>query len=146
MAHYSELEIKAFKIVDDFLKKLEEGDPIPFYTFGQPKEYKIAEQLFKEHDLIQSRNPSNINSIVDITRNGLEVIKIGGIERYLTIIKEQDEIKQSKEILEYEKLRNELELIKNQLNDYSKTKKIALAAILISLLTFLFEIIKWSFS
>jgi hypothetical protein len=139
---HSELEKKAYKIIDSFLKDLESGKEEVFSTYGRPQEYNLAKQLFTEYDLIRFRVPGDNLSIVDITQNGLNIIKVGGIENFLDSKIQQTESKELKEKLEFEKLQAEVVLIQNQLLDYDKTKRrakrsewIAIIAILITIIS-----------
>ncbi|MFZ4740087.1 MAG: hypothetical protein ACOYLE_02865 [Bacteroidales bacterium] len=139
---HNELEKKAYEIVDSFLNKLEKGKEIFFNTYCKPQEYNLAKQILEKYDLIIYRAPGEKSSIVDITQNGLEIIKVGGIQKFLDSKTQQEESKELKEKLEFEKLQAEIVLIQKQLFDYEKTKKrakrsewIAIIAILITIIS-----------
>jgi hypothetical protein len=140
---YIDLELKAFTIIDKFLLAISENKEKNFITYGKNQEYFIAKQLMEKYDLINFRAPGETMSIVDITIDGLNVLKAGGMINFLKNIDDQNETAILKQDLEIEKLDIEIGLINKQLKDYLKTKSWAIAAVIISASVLIFEIIKW---
>lgn len=118
---FTELEEKAFKVVDEFLGELQSSkNEKSFFTYGKPQEFFLAKELMKMHKLIIYRIPSSDTSICDIGPMGIEVIKKGGIKKYLVSINQS---KEEKENLELQQLRKNIEVLTNQHNDYLQEKK-----------------------
>ncbi len=67
---FTDLEEKAFVIIDDFLKQLQADDDSFFSTYAKPKEYFLAKELMEKYSLVTFRAPGNNLSIVDITQTG----------------------------------------------------------------------------
>jgi hypothetical protein len=144
---HSDLEKKAYKIVDSILNELKLGKEKVFNTYAKPQEYFIAKQLFETYDLIRFRVPGENLSIVDITQKGLDIIKVGGMEKFLDSKTQQGESKELREKLEFEKLQAEVVFIQKQLMDYDKTKKrakrsewIAIMAIILTIISLLLKL------
>jgi len=99
---YTDKQEIAFAIIDKFLAELQSSNGnINFNTYGKSTEYFLAKDLMETHGLIKYRNPASNTSIVDITQNGVELLKYGGIKKYLTNSKQSSEEKGK---LEFEKI------------------------------------------
>jgi hypothetical protein len=116
---FSELEEKSFKVIDEFLLKLQ-SSPESFITYGKPTEFFLAKDLMKTHKLIAYRIPGSDTSICDISQTGLEVIKKGGMKNYLLSISQS---KEEKENLELQQLRTNVINLTNQHIDYLRDRK-----------------------
>ncbi|MBS1656333.1 MAG: hypothetical protein JSU05_15880 [Bacteroidetes bacterium] len=82
---FSELEEKAFIIVDSFLNDLSLSKNNGFFsTYGKPNEFFLAKEIMDKYQLISYRNPGSKTSIVDISQNGLIILRSGGIKKYLS--------------------------------------------------------------
>jgi hypothetical protein len=118
---FSELEEKAFKVIDEFLLELQsspKGDS--FITYGKPSEFFYAKELMNTHKLITYRIPSSPTSICDISPMGLEVFKKGGMKNYLISVNQS---KEEKENLELQQLRTNVGVLTNQHMDYLRDRK-----------------------
>lgn len=116
---YNDLQKEAFKIVDDFLKDLADQKISSFNTYAKPTSYFIAKDYLDNIPLITYRNPGGKHSLVDIHPNGLKVLSLGGIENYLNLLEEQQQLKTKKDTLELELL----ELEKKQIQSVIATNE-----------------------
>ena len=121
---FTEQEEKAFIIIDNFLNELTTSKRDCFFsTYAKPTEYFLAKEIMDKHRLITYRAPGSKMSIIDIGKNGLTIIKAGGIKKYLLSLTQKSE---EKERLEYEKINAEIIDIRNRIFDYDSTKKRAI--------------------
>lgn len=114
-----QLEKETFEIVDDFLKSIL-NKPDSFFSWkskGQPA-YRAFE-ILKNHNLVTFRAKGSDTSVLDISDNGINVLKIGGIEKYFESINKKSE---KKEILENQNLRLQNEKLQNDLIEFPKIK------------------------
>lgn len=117
---HQNIQEKAFLIIDEFLSTLASNPKGGWFkTLGQPSEYLFAKQIMDEHQLISYRNPGNRMSISDISSKGLEVIRMGGIKKYLSI---KHGSSAERESLELQQLRTNVELLKSQYFNYEKDR------------------------
>ncbi len=142
---FSELEEKTFLVVDKFLNELNTfNTEISFYTNGNSKEYFLAKELMLKYDLIKYRKPGSNTSIVDITQNGLTILKGGGIKVFLSKSAQKME---ERENLEMQKLRGEIDDLTNRLMDYDNVKSRSVRsdrlAILAIILTAIGLLLQW---
>lgn len=97
---------------------------------------QFAISLMENHGLIEYLRPDKGNaSVLRITPTGLEVLESGGISVYLKALRTEKEQERQLSALEFEKIRNDMDLIQRQLNDYRFNKywAIGIAVLTISM-------------
>jgi hypothetical protein len=118
---FSDKEEKAFKVVDDFLIKLQTScNGEWFKTYGKPPEFFLAKQLMEKYNLITYRAPGSKESLSDISPDGLMIINNGGLRNYLISLGHS---KEERENLELQQLRTNVQVLSNQHLDYEKDRK-----------------------
>jgi hypothetical protein len=121
---FTEQEEKAFIVVDNFLKELSASDNGGWFnTYGASSDRILAKELLDKYGLITYRSTNRKTSIIDISQEGLRILKAGGLKKYLS---DTIEYAEQKEKMQYEKLNAELIDIRNKIFDYDSTKKRAI--------------------
>ncbi len=138
---YEETELKSFELVDRFLVSLRNNKH--GRTFHDDRELmftppgQIAKKIIVDNELIIFRKPeAGLNSVVDISQEGLKVIKNGKIQIYLEKIEENEKQREETEQLE-------LEISRNIVKDYPATKKKANVAFIIAIVAILFQVLQY---
>jgi hypothetical protein len=115
---YSDLEISAFKLIDELLLSLSKnhsGGSFNVYNAGTPGQ--IALKHLNDYRLVNFRAPGNTSSIVDILPDGIKVLKAGGMEKYLNQLNNNLE---EKENLQFEQLKLSVDELRKKFFDYDK--------------------------
>ena len=145
---YSDIELKSFKLIDSFLKKLSDDGDGSFYDIDpnnqHSKECQFAYKIMCDKDLISFRKGfPDKNSIIDISSNGINILKLGGYTNYLdALILKSDKDEYIKN-LEFEKTKTDLELAKRMLKEYPKTKWAARLGFIIASCLAILELVKF---
>ncbi len=146
---YSDIELKAFDIIDKFLQHLVDNGSGSVYNIGKDfysTESQIAYKIMCDKDLISFRKGyADKNSIIDISTNGLTILKIGGYKKYLDTLQQQSDHDNYVKNLEIEKTKIDLKLAKKILKEYPYTKwiaRIGLIIAIISLIVTLLQLLK----
>lgn len=143
----SEIESKAFEIIDNFLKHLVEKGSGSVYNIGKDfysTESQMAYKIMCDKDLISFRKGyADKNSIIDISQNGLTILKIGGYKKYLDTLQQQSDHDDYVKNLEIEKTETDLKLAKKMLKEYPYTKCFARIGFAIALGLGILELIRF---
>lgn len=142
---YSDIELKAFEIIDNFLHLLVDKGSGSVYNIGKnfySTESQMAYKVMCDNDLISFRKGyADKNSIVDIAPNGLMILRIGGYKKYLDTLQQQRDQDNYVKNLEVEKTETDLKLAKKMLKEYPYTKWFARIGFAIALGLGLLELI-----
>lgn len=143
---YSDFELKTYKLIDKFLKKLISNNeclPSEIDKDFNSQETQYAYKIMVSENLVHSKKGfPDFNSPVTIGSNGLEVLKVGGYLAHLNIIKEQVNSDHHAKKLELEKTKVDFELAKKYLKEYPITKWTARLGFIIALGLAILKLIK----
>lgn len=106
--NYSEEDLTAFKIVDEVLLRLSKNEHIFFNEPDKSDEYKLAIKYLEDYKLIRYVNPVNKESLIDITENGVDILKKGGLLNYFNAINNAVKRDDLVDKLEFEKIMAEI--------------------------------------
>lgn len=143
---YSDSELKAFEIVDNFLEDLSKKNGGSVYDIKNfhSLESQLAYNIIVDKDLVTFRKGyADKNSVIDISQNGLAILRIGGYKKYLDALKEQSDNDEYVRNLEIEKTKTDLDLAKKMLKEYPYTKWFARIGFAIALGLGLLELIRF---
>jgi len=146
---FSDIELKSFDIIDNFLQHLVNKGHGSVYDLSKDfysTESQMAYKIMCDNELISFRKGyPDKNSIIDIAQNGLTILKYGGYKTYIT---KSQESSAEKERLEFEKLNSEIIDIRNRIFDYDSTKRrtvrsewIAIVSVAIALITLMSQLL-----
>jgi hypothetical protein len=142
----STIESEAYEIIDIFLNDLINKK---VHTITDIKgrlattESQIAKDIIcREHLISFRKGYEDRLSRIDITPEGLSILKLGGYQKYLDLKKQLREKEERQRAVEIEKTQIDLELSKKYLEDYPKTKKIAWIGLSLSIIVAIIEVIK----
>ena len=144
---HSEIELKAFELIDNFLQHLVDkgsGNAYEISNDFYSTPTQIAFKIMSDKEFISFRKGyPDKDSIVDISTNGLHILKIGGYKSYLDALENQAQLDNYKQKLEIEKAKTDLELAKRMLKEYPLTKWTARIGFIIALGLAILELIKF---
>jgi hypothetical protein len=144
---YSDIELKAFEIIDKFLQLLVDKGSGSVYNIGKDfysTESQIAYKIMCDRDLIHFRKGyQDTDSVIDITQNGLYILKIDGYKKYLDTLQQQSDHDNYVKNLEIEKTVTDLKLAKKMLKEYPYTKWFARIGFAIAIGLGLLELIRF---
>lgn len=143
---YSDIELKAFDIIDKFLQLLVDKGSGSVYNIGKSfhsTESQMAYKILCDKDLISFRKGyADKNSIIDIAPNGLTILKIGGYKKYLDTLQQQSDHDNYVKNLEIEKTETDLKLAKKMLKEYPYTKWIARIGLIIAIISLIVTLLQ----
>lgn len=135
----------AYLLIDNFIERLVAEKSISVFNIDRRHDSKkaiYALDIMDKYGLITyKKGYREASSIVDITLEGYEVWKLGGIKNYLSALAEKEAHENYVKNIELEKTKYDIELSSRILKDYPRTRLFALISIIISFLLSVYAVI-----